>query len=408
MFDEGTNKQEPSVPVAPNGMPSIPSGLNETVLSSNKLAIWIAGGVIVVVLAVGGWWWFGRNQPVEDEVVSIANNQDSTKSSAQDSDGDGLTDDEELALGTDPNNKDSDGDGFSDFVEVGQGYNPLGDGKVVDGATATRTVEINTEKDGTFVLLDLKKGNIFSLKFLLDYYKDESYPPEVYETDLYIEPADPEISCIDQRLTDELNMSFISNSGIQLYTEAYQLYTVYVDESGLLSDCTLLAIKEGLIFVVKEASNSYYEVKILEIYQGDNNQKIVLEYKPLSSSQITEVKNSDAPNPLLALKKIMNNLNNVTTFSEYIDFEKNNIFYFGQPISAAYGESAFESQLAGKPSMSLFDDLNSWKVEQQGNYATVSKEDDDGEYEFNLLLDNNRWLFIQQGYVEGSPPEGSF
>ncbi|MGC9399594.1 MAG: CARDB domain-containing protein [Anaerolineae bacterium] len=36
-----------------------------------------------------------------------------------DSDGDGLTDDEEAALGTDPNDTDSDGDGVSDGVEVG-------------------------------------------------------------------------------------------------------------------------------------------------------------------------------------------------------------------------------------------------------------------------------------------------
>jgi hypothetical protein len=35
-----------------------------------------------------------------------------------DSDGDGLTDAEEIALGTDPHNKDTDGDGFSDGVEV--------------------------------------------------------------------------------------------------------------------------------------------------------------------------------------------------------------------------------------------------------------------------------------------------
>ncbi len=35
-----------------------------------------------------------------------------------DSDGDGLTDAQEIALGTDPHNKDTDGDGFSDGVEV--------------------------------------------------------------------------------------------------------------------------------------------------------------------------------------------------------------------------------------------------------------------------------------------------
>jgi hypothetical protein len=42
-----------------------------------------------------------------------------------DSDNDGLTDADELRLGTDPNNADSDGDGLSDGLEVGLGTNPL-------------------------------------------------------------------------------------------------------------------------------------------------------------------------------------------------------------------------------------------------------------------------------------------
>lgn len=43
----------------------------------------------------------------------------------QDRDGDGLTDQEELAFGTDPNNPDTDGDGYSDLVEIRSGYDPL-------------------------------------------------------------------------------------------------------------------------------------------------------------------------------------------------------------------------------------------------------------------------------------------
>lgn len=42
-----------------------------------------------------------------------------------DSDGDGLWDDEEVALGTDPDDPDTDGDGFEDGVEVRWGMNPL-------------------------------------------------------------------------------------------------------------------------------------------------------------------------------------------------------------------------------------------------------------------------------------------
>lgn len=41
-----------------------------------------------------------------------------------DSDGDGLTDEEEALLGTNPNAADSDGDGFSDLAELKGGYSP--------------------------------------------------------------------------------------------------------------------------------------------------------------------------------------------------------------------------------------------------------------------------------------------
>jgi len=47
-----------------------------------------------------------------------------------DTDGDGLTNDQEVDYGTDPKNPDSDGDGFKDGEEVKNGYNPYGPGKL--------------------------------------------------------------------------------------------------------------------------------------------------------------------------------------------------------------------------------------------------------------------------------------
>jgi hypothetical protein len=49
-----------------------------------------------------------------------------------DTDEDGLPDDVEARLGTDPKEADTDGDGFSDGVEVRSGYNPLGPGRLRD------------------------------------------------------------------------------------------------------------------------------------------------------------------------------------------------------------------------------------------------------------------------------------
>lgn len=50
---------------------------------------------------------------------------------AIDSDGDGLSDEREAELYTDPNSPDTDGDGFSDGIEMEHGYSPLAAGKVM-------------------------------------------------------------------------------------------------------------------------------------------------------------------------------------------------------------------------------------------------------------------------------------
>jgi len=58
---------------------------------------------------------------------------DSSTTSATDTDGDGLSDDEEAELGTDPDEEDSDGDGLSDGDEVDAGTDPLDEDTDDDG-----------------------------------------------------------------------------------------------------------------------------------------------------------------------------------------------------------------------------------------------------------------------------------
>lgn len=57
----------------------------------------------------------------EKEEIKI----EKTKNILKDSDGDGLSDETEITIGTDPFNPDSDNDGFLDGAEYGSGYDPL-------------------------------------------------------------------------------------------------------------------------------------------------------------------------------------------------------------------------------------------------------------------------------------------
>jgi len=47
-----------------------------------------------------------------------------------DDDQDGLPNNTEIALGTNPNSQDSDNDGYNDALEIANGYNPLGSGRL--------------------------------------------------------------------------------------------------------------------------------------------------------------------------------------------------------------------------------------------------------------------------------------
>lgn len=65
---------------------------------------------------------------VDGDVSALSNVVQSTTDMGgvfQDSDGDGLSDQEEALLGTDPNNSDTDGDGVADGTEVKKGFDPF-------------------------------------------------------------------------------------------------------------------------------------------------------------------------------------------------------------------------------------------------------------------------------------------
>jgi len=80
--------------------------------------------------------------------VFAQDNTSSGMSIFQDSDQDGLSNEEEKLYGTNPNNSDTDGDGYSDGVEVKSGYDPLrpapGD-KIIQEITSTNLATVVTQ-----------------------------------------------------------------------------------------------------------------------------------------------------------------------------------------------------------------------------------------------------------------------
>lgn len=78
----------------------------------------------------------------KDGLDDVREEELGTNMTNSDSDGDGLTDgDEVLIWKTDPKNPDTDGDSYPDGDEVKHGYNPLGPGKLFNGqSSATGTV----------------------------------------------------------------------------------------------------------------------------------------------------------------------------------------------------------------------------------------------------------------------------
>lgn len=73
-----------------------------------------------------------RLQTTEDGIpVIAATTTNKILTASPDSDGDGLTDLEEVVIGTKPTEKDSDGDSYNDLNELKNLYNPAGEGKLL-------------------------------------------------------------------------------------------------------------------------------------------------------------------------------------------------------------------------------------------------------------------------------------
>ncbi len=111
----------------------------------------------------------------------------------QDSDSDGLSDEQELTLyGTDPQNSDSDGDGFLDGEEIARGYSPNNPDRI-------KLKKIDTDKDGLNDLLEVQfKTSLISQDSDNDGYDDG------HEIQKGFDPTNPQRKKLKKRI--EINL----------------------------------------------------------------------------------------------------------------------------------------------------------------------------------------------------------
>jgi rhodanese-related sulfurtransferase len=149
---------------------------------------------IVLVSFVSSYFYATHKQEVEYQKwlnESEKYNIVEMENEDMDSDGDGLTDLEEVTYGTNPHNADTDGDSYSDGEEVANGYDPLGSGKTKEniekgdandqlaiGAQANENIDTS---DNTFVSnVEITDA---STSFINEYYSNmaNSKLTEAYE-----------------------------------------------------------------------------------------------------------------------------------------------------------------------------------------------------------------------------------
>lgn len=174
---------------------------------------------------------------LKDFVATNFSARPDSKPEDVDSDGDGLTDAEELALGTDPLKKDTDGDGFSDGVEVyyaklGANFTPnqvaLPDGGGLDPGCPPALRGVDSDCDG---LLDCDEQIIGTNSQLPD--SDNDGIPDSIEWQMGTQAAskdltlDPDTDGLDNRAevrfhTDPqvLDSQLLTQSGYRYHLEA--------------------------------------------------------------------------------------------------------------------------------------------------------------------------------------------
>lgn len=242
-------------------------------------------------------------------LFSVAQENSSSKNIFQDSDGDNLSNEEELSYGTDPYNSDTDGDGYTDFIEINSGYDPLkhapGD-KIVNNSTTNQVAGTSTEKKGVENASDKNLTEELSEKTADLINQSQSENKEIGVDDL------DEI--INQTMGEEItfeNLPEIDEDTIKILDQDYSNLSEEAKDEKEKEDATQYLTAVGYIIVTNspqsigtEEDVSSFQNEILSyVSEFSNDTSTIPEYfndlADKGESMLDQLKDIEVPESLL-------------------------------------------------------------------------------------------------------------
>jgi len=207
---------------------------------------------------------------------AFAQDQNSSQNIFLDSDQDGLSDEEEKTLGTNPANPDTDGDSYSDGVEVSSGYDPL---KPAPG--------------------------------------DKIIPEKISTTSINKSSAFSDKKNLTEELAKKASVLPSSESGDFSLVDIQDLVEEVID--GNLSQDSLPEITDEEIKIKKQSYSKYNEEKSFEKKKADFEEYAVATLYIFSSNSPMPITSSDDMSAFI--KSFLKNLLSSSTTNNFSSFE---------------------------------------------------------------------------------------
>ncbi len=235
----------------------------------NSINNYLTLGIFITLLVGAFTFYVGAQDDLRENIF-------------EDFDGDGLSNGEELSLGTNPHEADTDGDGYGDATEIESGYDPL------KPAPGDRIIKENQElgEDKNEGRGGLDKGLTSSLTGMLQDYASTN----IAEGNEYIDQEDLD-SKIDEFFEQEVTLIDLpeeSQNRIHIKNQEYPELSEIEREQKIREDT--LEYYAALGFIFREAAPEVYDTGSFEGILGQTyEQSQVVGANPQSIDYFTDM-----------------------------------------------------------------------------------------------------------------------